>query len=66
MTRLERQEWWDHRRETIGVVVLYLCFLAYVPTIIALVETGHSWLWVWLLAIPAYIGAWIQGDSSDT
>jgi uncharacterized membrane protein YdfJ with MMPL/SSD domain len=59
---LRRQEWWDQRREVVGTVLLYLCFLAYVPYVVAIALTGHSFWWMAAMLVPIYIAVTIKGD----
>jgi len=60
--RLRRQEWWDHRREVVGTVLLYLCFLAYVPWAIFLALHDLSAWWLAIMLVPMYIAVAIKGD----
>lgn len=60
--RLKRQEWWDQRREVVGTVLLYACFLAYIPWCIWIATHGLSLWWMTVILPLIYISVTIKGD----
>lgn len=57
-----RQYLWDQYRETLGTVLLYLCFIAYVPFVVVVATAGLSLWWLTAILIPVAIAAAIKGE----